>query len=126
MTNSKICLHHILSWPKWLLELKFHEDGTFDAIGKRKQTNRQDSCFINIDIVDLISAQNIQSEAIFVVCYFLFSDTLDIFKKKVSNKATIQYYPVSWNEKYRDLLKISHHNSFLTTYTIDLYDQSFT
>ena len=47
---SKIGLRHVLSWPKLGLEPKFHDPGTFGGFGKRGQTDRQDSCFISIDI----------------------------------------------------------------------------
>ena len=51
---SKIGLRHVLSWPKLGLEPKFHEPGTFGCFGKREhtdtQTDRQDSCFISIDV----------------------------------------------------------------------------
>ena len=50
---SKIGLRSDLSWPKLGLEPKFHEPGTFGGFGKREYTDRQtdiqDSCFINID-----------------------------------------------------------------------------
>ena len=46
----KIGLCSDLSWPKVGLEPKFHKPGTFGGFGKREQTNRQDSCFISIDI----------------------------------------------------------------------------
>ena len=32
------------------LETKSHESGTFGGFGKRGETDRQDSCFISIDI----------------------------------------------------------------------------
>ena len=41
----------VLSWPKLDLEPKFHDPGTFGGIGK-KMTNKQDSCFISIDVID--------------------------------------------------------------------------
>ena len=47
---SKIGLRHVLSWPKLGLKPKFHDPGTFGGFGKRGHTNRQDSCFISIDI----------------------------------------------------------------------------
>ena len=51
---SKIGLRHVLSWPKLGLEPKFHDPGTFGGFGKRghthRHTDRQDSCFISIDI----------------------------------------------------------------------------
>ena len=54
MKNSKIGLRHVLSWPKLGLEPKFYESGTFGGFGKRehtdRQTDRQDSCLINIDL----------------------------------------------------------------------------
>jgi len=46
----KIGLRSDLSWPKVVLEPKYHEPGTFGGFGKREQTNRQDSCFISIDV----------------------------------------------------------------------------
>ena len=52
MNNSKIGLRHVLSWPKWCIEPKCHEVGTFGGFGKREQadtqTDTQDSCFISI------------------------------------------------------------------------------
>ena len=45
-------------WPKWRLKTKFHEAATFGGFGKYEQTDRQDSCFISIDIV------------LFSVCFF--------------------------------------------------------
>ena len=51
---SKIGLRHVLSWPKLGLEPKFHDPGTYGGFGKRgqthRQTHRQDSCFISIDL----------------------------------------------------------------------------
>ena len=51
---SKIGLRHVLSWPKLGLEPKFHDPVTFGGFGKcghtDTQTDRQDSCFISIDI----------------------------------------------------------------------------
>ena len=51
--NSKIGLRHVRTRPKWRLEPKFHEAGTFGGWEKRgqtdTQTDRQDSCFISID-----------------------------------------------------------------------------
>ena len=46
---SKMELRHVLSWPKLVLEPKFHDPGSFGGFGKRGQTNRQDSSFISID-----------------------------------------------------------------------------
>ena len=48
----KIGLRHVLSWPKLGLEPKFHDPVTFGGFGKRyhTQTDRQDSCFISIDM----------------------------------------------------------------------------
>ena len=50
MKISKIGLRHVLSWPKLGLEPKFHDPGTFGGFGKRGHTDRQDSCFISIDL----------------------------------------------------------------------------
>ena len=53
---SKIGLRSDLIWPKLGLEPKFHDPGTYGGFGKCEQTNRhtqrQDSCFISIDIDD--------------------------------------------------------------------------
>ena len=52
---SKIRLRHVLSWPKLGLEPKFHNPGSYGGFGIREhtdtQTDRQDSCFISIDII---------------------------------------------------------------------------
>ena len=61
---SKIGLRLALSWAKLGLEPKFHDPGTFGGFGKREHTNRQDSCFINID---LCSTQPIQELRVFII-----------------------------------------------------------
>ena len=57
---SKIGLRSDLSWPELGLEPKFHDPGTLVALeNSDRHTDRQDSCFISIDImVDLYSCIN--------------------------------------------------------------------
>ena len=50
--------YHVLSWPKLGLELKFHDFGTFDGFGKRKQ----DSCFISIDCGTVCDISNFDNQ----------------------------------------------------------------
>ena len=38
---SKIGLRHVLSWPKLVIEPKFHDPGSFGGFGKREHTHRQ-------------------------------------------------------------------------------------
>ena len=54
--------------PKLGLEPKFHEPGTFGGFGNREQTHthRQDSCFISIDTIYLISTQNVRYQALVI------------------------------------------------------------
>ena len=47
--TSKTGFRHVPSRPKWRLEPKFHEAGTFGGWEKRGHTDRQDSRFISID-----------------------------------------------------------------------------
>jgi len=50
---SKIGFRSDLSWSKLGLVPKFHDPGTFVGFGKQitdKSTDRQDSCFISIDV----------------------------------------------------------------------------
>ena len=49
LKDSKIGLRHVLRLSKLGLEPKFNDAGAFGRFGKRGQTDRQDSCFINID-----------------------------------------------------------------------------
>ena len=67
MKNSKIGLRHVRTRPKWRLEPKFHEAGTFGGWEKRGQTDTHTRFMVYKYIYDFNAQKDVKNSQLFLI-----------------------------------------------------------